>query len=344
MRTLKELVNPNIYNMECVGAVRNGMAERESYVLLDADENPYNSPYNRYPDSSMTDIKILLSKVKGVAYDRIFVGNGRASLIDLMYRCFCRPGVDNVVLSVPTYDICSKMAYVNGVECRKVTLDDNFQLSADALLNACDSNTKLVWIGSPNTMSGVVPDVNEVALVLEMFDGIVVIDESYSDFNKQPVWRSRLREYPNLVVLNTMDNSWGCAAIGVAMLYADGEIVSMLGKLRNCCVVNSLAQKVALQQLREPFEAERWARSIAVERQRMVVAFRALTMCVKVYPSEANFLLVKFDDAMAVYNYLLSKRVVVKDCSHVELCHDCLRITIGSKIENNELLSALRQY
>lgn len=344
MKTLKELVRPNIYNLEYANTARTGIADRESYVLLDADENPYNSPYNRYPDSSMTDIKILLSKVKGVAFDNIFVANGRSSLIDMLYRCFCRPTVDNVVSVAPSCGLCRKLAKINDVVYKEVLLDDNFQLSAEVLLNACDFNTKILWISSPNDVSGIVPNTKEVALVLEMFDGVVVIDESYSDFNKQPAWRSRLRDYPNLIVLNTLDNSWGCAAISVAMLYANSQIVDVLNKLRDCCMVESFAQKVALQQLREPFEAERWARSIAIERQRMVVAFKALPMCIKVYPSEANFLLVKFNDAMAIYNYLLTKGIIVKDCSKIEQCGDCLRIAVGSKIENNELLAALRQY
>lgn len=344
MKPLNELVCPNILRMNPEWSVRGSVGMHENCVFLDADENPYNSPYNRYPDQAMTDLKIALSKVKGVAFDNIYIIDGHGASVDLLYRCFCCSGVDNVVAIEPTRKSYGRLAELNGIEYRRVLLDENFQISGERLLDACDSNTKIVWLCSPNVPSGNVISASEVGLVLDMFDGIVVVDESYSDFTRQPSWRLRLRQYPNLVVLGSMDNSWGCAAIGLSMAFASAAIVEVLEKIRIPYIVNSLTQKVALQQLRDPFEAEKWTRTIVVERQRMVAAFRDLQICVRAYPSDANFVLVEFVDSQAIYNYLLEKGIVVDNCCGEALCGNCLRITVGSKIENNELLSALRQY
>lgn len=344
MKPLKELVRTNVLNMDMQVSDNDSRVRTESCVWLDRDENPYNSPYNRYPDSSMAVLKASIAKIKNVQTANVFIANGRYALVDSIYRCFCTPGVDNVVIVEPTYDVYRTMAELNCVENRSVLLDADLQLNADRVLEQCDEKTKLIWLCSPNTPTGIAANPAEVEVLLEMFDGIVVVDESYVDFSSQLSWRTRLGKFDNLVVLNTMDNSWGCAAIGVAMLYASSELVNMLNRVALPFGLNSLSQKVAIDQLRDTFEAEKRVRFIILERQRMISAFMDLSMCVQVYPSETNFLLVKFEDAQAVYKYLLDKGIVVKNCADMPLCENCLRITIGAKPENNELLSALRQY
>ena len=332
----------NVLNMQALD--NENRMRTEPCIWLDRDENPYNSPYNRYPDSSMSVLKASIAKIKNVGTENVFVANGRYALVDSLYRCFCTPGVDNVAIVEPTYDIFSMAAKLNDVGSISVLLNTNFQLSAERVLEQCDERTKLICLCSPNTPTGSIANPTEVVMLLELFDGIVVVDESYIDYSCQLSWRTQLGKYKNLIVLNTMDNSWGCAAIGVAMLYASSDIVKMLNRVALPFVVNSLSQKVAIEQLRDSFEAEKRVRFVILERQRMVSAFRDLSICIGVYPSETNFVLVKFKDAQSVYRYLLEKGIVVKDCSNMPLCENCLRITIGSKPENNELLSALRQY
>lgn len=344
MRPLKQLVRANILAMKPCRSMRTELNGNEPYIWIERDENPYNSPYNRYPDASMAMLKAAVARVKNVGVSNIFVANGRHAVIDALYRCFCTPSTDNVVSVEPTYYIYNVLAELNGVENRRVLLDDGFRLSAEHIVERCDEHTKIIWICSPNTPVGNTANPEEVTMLLDMFDGIVVIDESYIDFSTQPSWRTKLAKYPNLVVVNTMDNSWGCAAISVAMLYASADIVDVLDKATSPFVINSLSQKVAIDLLRDTFEAEKRVRTIILERQRMMTAIRDLPICAKVYPSDTNFLLVEFSDAKTVYRYLLDRGIVVADCSDIPLCANCLRITIGSKPENNELLSALRQY
>lgn len=344
MKPLEELVRTNILNMTLQDFKYEGARRSESCIWLDRDETPYNSPYNRYPDALLNVLKASIAKVKNVGVGNVFVANGRHALVDAMYRCFCTPGVDNVITVEPTYYIYGALAQLNDVENRRVLLADNFQLNAERVLEQCDEHTKLIWICSPNSPTGAAANPSEVIMLLEMFDGIVVLDESYVDFSNRASWRSRLAKYENLVVMNTMDNSWGCAAISVAMLYASRDIVGILNRVAAPFALNSLSQKVAIEEFRDTFEAEKRVRAIILERQRMVSAFMDLPICKHVYPSETNFLLVKFENAQAVYKYLSDRGIMVKDCSGMPLCENCLRITIGSKPENNELLSALRQY
>ena len=331
MKPLKELVRTNVLNMQV--SDNDSRVRTESCVWLDRDENPYNSPYNRYPDSSMAVLKASIAKIKNVQTANVFIANGRYALVDSMYRCFCTPGVDNVVIVEPTYDVYRTMAELNCVENRSVLLDADFQLNADRVLEQCDEKTKLIWLCSPNTPTGIAANPAEVEVLLEMFDGIVVVDESYVDFSSQLSWRTRLGKFDNLVVLNTMDNSWGCAAIGVAMLYASSELVNMLNRVALPFGLNSLSQKVAIDQLRDTFEAEKRVRFIILERQRMISAFMDLSICVQVYPSETNFLLVKFEDAQAVYKYLLDKGIVVKNCADMPLCENGLLQGLGNGID-----------
>lgn len=344
MKTLSELVRPNIWSLAPYSCARDEFKGRDAHVFLDANESPYNSPFNRYPDPLQMKVKEKLERIKGIAPDNMCLGNGSDETIDLVYRCFCRPGTDNVVAIEPTYGMYKVCADVNDVEYRKVLLDEHFQISADTMLSACDDRTKVIWICSPNNPTGNLINSIEIEKILTAFEGIVVIDEAYSDFTKARAWRTRLAEFPNMIVLNTMSKAWGSAAIRLGMAFASKEIIGLFNKVKYPYNVNELTQNFALQRLSDAFEVEKWVRTIVVERERMVVAFSQLPICEKVYPTDANFFLAKVSDAPTIYTYLIDRGIVVRNRNNVQLCHNCLRITVGSKKENNELLAALRQY
>lgn len=344
MRPLEQLVRPNILALKPYSSARDEFGGSGAKVFLDANENPYNTPFNRYPDPLQRELKRRLGAVKGVAAENIFLGNGSDEPIDLAYRCFTRPGIDNVVAIEPTYGMYKVCADINDVEYRTVLLDDTFQTTADRLLAACDKNTKLIWICSPNNPTGNNIDRQEIIKTLEDFDGIVIVDEAYSDFSGERPLRLDLGKYPNLIVLNTMSKAWGCAAIRLGMAFAQKAIVDVFNKVKYPYNVNMLTQKQALEALKDPFEVDKWVKIILLERSRMIEAFNLLPSCKKVYPTDANFFLALFDDAQAVYDYLKEKGIIVRNRTRITLCEDCLRITIGSKSENNELLAALRLY
>lgn len=344
MKKLEELLRDNILKLSPYSCARNEYSGHEATVLLDANENPYNNPYNRYPDPLQTELKNVLAKVKMVQAEQICLGNGSDEIIDLLFRCFCRPGIDNVVAIEPTYGMYKVCADINDVEYRPVLLDDEFQIKAEALLDACDDNTKLIWICSPNNPTGNLIDDNEIKQVADNFDGIVVVDEAYSDFARTVPFRLKLARYQNMVVLNTMSKAWGCAGIRLGMAFARKEIIDVFNKVKYPYNVNTLTQKYALDMLKDPYKVEKWVNNIVVERGRMINAFQILSMCQKVYSTDANFFLAKMDDAQAVYDYLVGKGIIVRNRTNVRLCSNCLRVTIGTRNENNELLAALRQY
>ncbi len=312
-------------------------------MFLDANENPYNNPYNRYPDPLQLELKATISKIKSIPEDCIFLGNGSDEAIDLPYRCFCRPGVDNVVAIEPTYGMYKVCADINDVEYRPVLLDDHYQITADRLLSACDQNTKLIWICSPNNPTGNSLVREEIVRVIQGFEGIVIVDEAYSDFSTQPSLRQDLAKYPNLIVLNTMSKAWGCAAIRLGMAFASKEIIELFNKVKYPYNVNLLTQRQALEALSDPFQVDKWVRMLKLERDRMIEAFRLLPVCEKVYPTDANFFLAKMTDAQGIYDYLVDQGIIVRNRTRVTLCQNCLRITIGTKTENNELIAALRK-
>lgn len=344
MKSLKELTRPNIWNLKPYSSARNEYGGTAANVFLDANENPYNSPYNRYPDPLQTEVKDRLSKIKGVRPEQIFLGNGSDEAIDLLYRCFTCPGRDNVVAIEPTYGMYKVCADINDVEYRRVDLDQNYQITAGRLLHTCNDRTKLIWICSPNNPTGnnIVRD--EIVKVINAFQGIVVVDEAYSDFSSERPLRLDLAKFPNLVVLNTFSKAWGCAAIRLGMAFAQKDIINIFNKVKYPYNVNTLTQQQALEALKEPYEVDKWVKTILLERGRMIEAFKMLPFCEKIYPTDANFFLAKMNDAQAIYDYLKSNGVIVRNRTNVHLCNNCLRITIGSKSENNELLSALRQY
>ena len=344
MKQLKELVRPNIWSLAPYSSARNEYSGHKAHVFLDANENPYNKPYNRYPDPLQTDLKARIAKIKGVDASCIFLGNGSDEAIDLVYRVFCEPGSDNVVAIEPTYGMYKVCADINNVEYRKVLLDERYQLSAAKLLAACDENTKVVWLCSPNNPTGNNLDRSEIETVVKESQCIVVIDEAYADFSENRSFRKDLALYPNLIVLNTFSKAWGCAALRLGMAFASAEIIELFNKVKYPYNINLLTQEQADKILDRRFEVEDWVRLLLQERAKVMKAFAELPICKKVYPSDANFFLALVSDAQAVYNYLVEKGIIVRNRTRVELCNNCLRITIGTKSENIELLSALRQF
>ena len=334
----------NIWSLAPYSSARNEYAGREARVFLDANENPYNQPFNRYPDPLQLELKAAIAKVKGVPAENIFLGNGSDEAIDLPYRCFCEPGVDNVVAIEPTYGMYKVCADINAVEYRPVLLDENYQITAEQLLAATDAHTKIIWLCTPNNPTGNCLKREEVIKVIEGFEGLVIVDEAYSDFSSQKTLRSELSKYPNLIVLNTMSKAWGCAAIRLGMAFASEEIIHIFNKVKYPYNVNQLTQQQALEALKDPFEVDNWVKILLQERGRMMEAFAMLPICEKVYPTEANFFLAKMTDATKIYNYLVDRGIIVRNRHRVQLCQNCLRITIGTKSENSELIAALRQY
>lgn len=343
MKEIKALCRPNIWRLAAYSCARTEFSGRSATVFLDANENPFNKPFNRYPDPLQQELKQLLSAVKGVPAENIFLGNGSDEAIDLSYRIFCEPGIDNVVAIAPTYGMYEVCADVNNVEYRPVLLDADYRITADKLLGACDAHTKLMWICSPNNPTGNLIDREAIEKVLQMFQGIVIIDEAYSDFANARPFRHELANHPNLIVFNTMSKAWGCAAIRLGMAFASKDIIGLFNKVKYPYNVNALTQRQAIDALKDPFAVDKWVSIIKQERTRVMQAFADLPICKKVYPTEANFFLARVTDAQGIYDYLVDRGIIVRNRTRITLCDDCLRITIGTKSENQELLAALRK-
>ena len=289
-------------------------------------------------------LKKDISTIKGVPSGKIFLGNGSDEAIDLVYGVFCEPGVDNQVAIEPTYGMYKVCADINDVEYRTVCLSDNYAMSADALLQACDEHTKVVWICSPNNPTGNDMDRREMQKLLSEFKGIVVVDEAYGDFSELKPMRSYLEHFPRMIVLNTFSKAWASAGIRLGMAFASEEIIALFNKVKYPYNVNMLTQEKAREMLADMLKIDRWVNEVRHERKHMIPCLMELPMVKQVYPSAANFLLVKVTDADAIYGYLVDKGIIVRNRNRVTLCQNALRITIGSKEENNELLGALRSY
>lgn len=340
---LSKLVRPNILRLSPYSCARDEFKGRPAHVFLDANESPYNSPFNRYPDPLQETVKARLSDIKGVPAENIFLGNGSDEAIDLVYRIFCNPGVDNVVAIEPTYGMYGVCADINDVEYRRVVLDEGFQLNADKLLTACDDKTKVIWICSPNNPTGNSMDRGEIEKVLDRFDGIVVLDEAYGDFASQRPFRVDISKWQNIIVLNTFSKAWGCAAIRLGMAFASTDIIGLMNKVKYPYNVNELTQQKAIDIMSDLGRVNKWLAAVKSERDHMLPAFQDLPICEKVYPTDSNFFLAKVKNATEIYNYLIERGVVVRNRTKVTLCNNCLRITIGTPQENNELLACLRQ-
>jgi len=343
MKPLNQLIRPNIKNLKPYSSARDEYTG-EAAVFLDANENPFNQPYNRYPDPYQRKVKEKIAELKQVAASQIFLGNGSDEPIDLLFRAFCEPGVDNVVSIDPTYGMYQVAADINNIEVRKVLLTTDFELDVEALLAACDDNTKLLFICSPNNPTGNCLKEADILTLVKAFEGIVVLDEAYIDFAPDKSLLSQLDQYPNLVILQTLSKAWGMAGIRLGMAFASEDIVKLLSNIKYPYNINVLTQQKALELLERGEEQQNWVQQLLSERELMQLALIDLSFVQKVYPSDANYLLVKVDDAKGIYNYLVEKKIIIRDRSSVALCEGCLRITIGQPSENKLLLDELRKY
>ncbi|WP_321426357.1 histidinol-phosphate transaminase [uncultured Bacteroides sp.] len=344
MKALKELTRPNIWDLKPYSSARDEYKGAEATVFLDANENPYNNPYNRYPDPLQRDLKEMLASIKKVKPGNIFLGNGSDEAIDLVYRAFCEPDVDNVVAIDPTYGMYKVCADVNNVDYRNVLLNADYQFSADDLLASADEKTKLIFLCSPNNPTGNDLLRSEIEKVLTTFDGLVILDEAYNDFSDRPSFLSELDKYPNLIVLQTFSKAMGSAGIRLGMAFASTEIIDILNKIKYPYNVNELTQKQAIEVLQNYSQVEAWVKTLIEERAYLEKVFAALPCTENIYPSDANFFLAKVSDAKAIYNYLVAKGIIVRNRSSIALCKDCLRVTVGTREENEQLIEALKQY
>lgn len=338
---LNKLLRKNIKNLVPYSSARDEFTG-EAKVFLDANENPFNEPYNRYPDPLQKFLKRKISALKGVSREQIFLGNGSDEPIDLLIRAFCEPEIDNIVTIDPTYGMYQVAANINNAAIRKVSLSPGFVLDPLKVLHAVDLHTKLIFLCSPNNPSG--NNLNRSAMlhIVRYFKGIVVVDEAYIDFSPENSLLPDLEIHQNLVVLQTFSKAWGMAGIRLGMAFASPEIIAVLNKIKYPYNLNILTQQKALELLENKTEVENWVSTLISERKRVSEELEKLEIIQKVYPSDANFLLVAIDDAPGIYQQLLKKGIVVRDRSKVNLCAGCLRITIGSPEENNQLLDAIK--
>lgn len=345
MKDLQSLVRPNIWALKPYSCARDEFKGMKADVFLDANENPHSTPYNRYPDPLQEQLKQRIAPLKGVPEQCIFLGNGSDEAIDLVYRVFCRPGIDNVVAIDPTYGMYEVCADINDIEYRKVMLEaDTYDFDADKLLAAADDNTKLIFICSPNNPTGNAFAADKIEYVINNFDGIVVVDEAYCDFSAQPLMRHKLAQHPNMIVLNTFSKAWGSAAIRLGMAFAHPDIIALFNKVKYPYNVNQLTQEKATEVLSNMTLVQRRISLIIEERGPLMNSISLLPICKKVYPTDSNFFLALFTDADGIYRYLVQRGIIVRNRNRVTLCGNCLRITIGTHEENRKLLAALRQY
>lgn len=317
----------------------------EAKIFLDANENSLGSPlikwYNRYPDPHQLKVKQKLSEIKKVPVENIFLGNGSDECIDILQRAFCEPGTDNIIICPPTYGMYEVSANINNVLVKKVDLTPSFQLDLEAIENAIDENTKMIFLCSPNNPTANSLYHEDIEAILNNYFGLVVIDEAYINFSRQKSFTVQLNDYPNLVVMQTLSKAWGLAALRVGITFASEEIIAIMNKIKPPYNINQASQELALQALEEVEQVNEMIKEIVKEREVLAEALVNLSSVKKIYPSDANFLLVKMDDPVGVYKKLLQQGIVVRDRSKVELCEDCLRITVGTKEENQTLLYAL---
>ena len=342
MRSLEELVRPNVWRMRPYSSARNEFQGNAS-VFLDANENPWNEPINRYPDPLQRQVKARISQLKGMDSASIFLGNGSDEAIDLVIRAFCEPKEDNIVTIAPSYGMYEVAAETNDVECRKVALDDHFDLDIPALWAAVDAHTKVIFLCSPNNPSGNSLNREAIYQLLRDFEGLVVIDEAYIDFSAQPSFLSELTQHPNLIVLQTFSKAWGAAAIRLGMAFAAPAIIDVLNKIKYPYNINLLVQNKALELMENEAEMRQEVKAILAERARMAKRLSEAPFGFEVFPSDANFLLVRVGDADQLYKALVDRGIIVRNRNRVQKCEGCLRITIGLPAENDLLLDALSE-
>jgi len=347
MFDINNILRENIKNLTPYSSARDEF-QGEASVYLDANENAFGSPldqnYNRYPDPLQYEVKKRLSEIKGVPPRNIFLGNGSDEAIDILVRAFCNPGVDNVILVPPTYGMYEVSANINDIRIKKVPLTEEFQLNLEGIAEAIDEHTKLIFVCSPNNPTGNSINREDVETLLANFKGIVVVDEAYINFSRQKTFIQELTEYANLVVLQTLSKAWGLAGLRVGMAFASEEIIEVMNKVKPPYNINDASQQLALKALQNVDQVNEWIKETLIQRDKLVLELKDYEFVIDIYPSDANFILVKTTDPRGIYSHLVQQGIIVRDRSKVTLCEGCLRITIGTPIENNILLEALKNY
>jgi histidinol-phosphate aminotransferase len=340
---IKDLIRENIKSLEAYSSARDEFKAMSSeFVFIDANENPFDTGLNRYPDPQQTLVKEALSKLKGISEEQILLGNGSDEVLDLIFRVFCEPRVDNVIVLPPTYGMYEVLANTNAIELVKIPLVENFQPNVKEIIKGQDAKTKLLFLCSPNNPTANSFDANKIETLIKEFNGIVVIDEAYIDFSIEDSWLCRLDEFPNLIVTQTLSKAYGLASIRLGICYASKEIISILNKIKPPYNVNQLTQDVALQSL---FNQEKVKNEIAIiisERNQLIRDLQNVEIVEKVYPSDANFLLVQVDDATLRYKQLVKLGIIARNRTTQILCDNCLRFTVGTTDENKKLINTLK--
>ena len=340
---IKELIRENIKSLQPYSSARDEFKEISSaFIFMDANENPFESGLNRYPDPQQNLVKEALSKIKGVSKEQILLGNGSDEVLDLIFRVFCEPKEDQVIVLPPTYGMYEVLAKMNDIKLITIPLLDNFQPNIKEVVKVQNTNTKVLFLCSPNNPTANSFDANTIETLLKEFSGIVVIDEAYIDFSDEDSWLARLDEFPNLIVTQTLSKAYGLAGIRLGICYASKEIISILNKIKPPYNVNQLTQDVALKALLNRDEVNNQITAITSERNQLIKDLEKLDVVDRVYTSDANFLLVKVDNATLRYNQLLNNGIVVRNRNNQMLCENCLRFTIGTKDENKKLITTLK--
>lgn len=345
---LNLIIRPNILQLNKYSSARDEYKGKKG-IFLDANENAYGSGleenYNRYPDPLQISLKEKLGRIKGLPIENIFLGNGSDEAIDLLFRGFCNPGKDNIIICPPTYGMYEVSAGINDVTIQKVPLvAETFQLDTTAILNAINANTKLIFVCCPNNPTGTSVQWQAIKHILENFNGLVVIDEAYINYASYRSLIPELLNYPNLVILQTLSKAWGLAGLRIGMAFASQQIIDVLNKIKPPYNINTASQQLAIKALDNLDQINQWIRETVEQRKLLASALVTLPFVIKVYPSEANFLLVKTTAPSDLYNYLITQQIIVRDRSNVTLCEGCLRITIGTPEENQKLLTTLNAY
>ena len=341
---IQDLLRENIKSLKPYSSARDEYKDTsDNMVFLDANENPFNTGINRYPDPQQNNVKDILADHKGIAKQNILLGNGSDEVLDLIFRAFCNPSIDNIITLPPTYGMYEVLANVNAIDIIKVNLSENFQPQVDKILGSATKNSKVLFLCSPNNPSGNSFNPIEIERLLKEFKGIVVIDEAYIDFSEQKSWLQRLEEFPNLIVTQTLSKAYGLAGIRLGVCYASQEIISILNKIKPPYNVNSLTQEKAIEQLLKTSVLEHQIFAIKYQREVLEAEIEKLVFVKKIYPSDANFLLVKVDDANKRYNQHIAKGIVLRNRTTLPLCENCIRITVGTKQENEKLIEVLNK-
>jgi histidinol-phosphate aminotransferase len=338
---LEDLVRESIRTLKPYSCARDEF-KGEASVYLDANESPFNIPYNRYPDPHQLELKAKISDIKEVPVEKIFLGNGSDEAIDLLYRIFCEPGVDNVVAIEPTYGMYKVSADLNGVTYRPTPLNDKFDIDAYKIMDFTNQHTKIIWLCSPNNPTGNNLKTAEIIKLLKWFRGLVVVDEAYIDFSGEESMSRFLPIFSNLVVLQTFSKAWASAGVRLGMAFAASEIIEFFNKVKYPYNVNILSQQYISNMLDNREQILEWVSRTITEREKLIRSLKKIDIVRQVHPSDANFVLVEVDDANYVYNILVEKGVIVRNRSNISLCKDCLRITVGTPDENADLLKEMK--